>query len=537
MADDSKVVVTLKLIGGTTFAAAAKAAGGELTAMGASAERGAVGIKRAGDEATVAEGKMSKVHSVASKLGSVMAVAGKGVGVAAAGVGIATAGLVTFAKSSLDHVKTLGESAAVLHGIAGLSNETAIQLAAVTDATGVPANRLGMVLKTLSTQAVNAGQGSKASLKAFADIGVPLSALKGTGGDVYKTLLLVAQGMDKTKGGAEKTAAAGKLLGRGWQSLNPVLADGGAELKSLTKFADSLGITLSGNTARNMEKARDASYRFHLVMTALQIWMVNKFIPTILDIAKFLNQHVIPAFKWFANAADDVYKKVKPVATAIGTWLYNAFNDSWPTIKKVADWLGNAATNVGNFLNTIGKSSAMAAFTAAVSDLAKAVSNVAQAWWWVITRMQRFVDMVSGPVKDAVNWLQGAASWVGNLLSGTGAAGVKQYPGGPPSIPNTANVYVPPSTAGQPPPGSHSLGGVLGALGLASGGVVHSQYQIVGERGPELAKLPYGTQITPAPLAQAMPQGPLYARLAVHLDSRLIHDGIYRVERALVEAS
>lgn len=84
--------------------------------------------------------------------------------------------------------------------------------------------------------------------------------------------------------------------------------------------------------------------------------------------------------------------------------------------------------------------------------------------------------------------------------------------------------------------------------GLAGGGVVRTPLQVVGERGPELAALPQGTRVTPAPQtrrilssggerARPLPQPPIELHAHLYLSGRQIHQEVFRVERQLVEAT
>ena len=315
--DDSKVIVTLKLVGGQSFSSAAREAGVALSRVGAAGDAAGAGLAKAGAAGTVASTRLGRAHLAATRLGAAMRTVGKGVGVAGAAVGVATLGFAEFAKTAVEKVQSLAETASALHNIAGLSASAGIQLAAVAQATGVKSKQLGMSLKALATQATNAEKGNKASVKTFGLLGISLAQVKATGGNLTKLLSLVAGGLERTRGGAGKLTAASKLLGRGWMGLNPILEGGGRELRSLTRFAASLGITLSGNTARNLAKARDASYRWKLVMTATQLFVVNKLVPALLQMAAWINKNVVPAVKDIAKWMQRFHSTLIPIAGAV----------------------------------------------------------------------------------------------------------------------------------------------------------------------------------------------------------------------------
>jgi hypothetical protein len=450
MADESKVIVALRLVGAEAFAGAAKGATAGLRGLGDAGTVAAGGLGKAGSNATIAQGKLGKAHLAASRLGGALASVGKGVGVAAVAVSVATLGFAEVAKSAFEKVKSLGEAAAALHGIAGLSNNDAIQLAAVAQAVGVNTRPLGMSLKALSTQASQAAAGNKTSIKTFGLLGITMGEVKGTGGDLMKLFSLVAEHMEKTKGGANKVTAASKLLGRGWIALNPLLEGGGREMRSLTRFAGGLGITLGGNTAANLAKARDASYRWKLVMMAVQLFVVNKLIPALLAIATWINGNVIPAIRDIAKFMSGVVRDVK--------------------------------TDVDSIVGFI-------------SALPGRISKAATGLW----------DGLKSGLVAVINWI---------ITQYNDLPLVHGFDLGPVHVPGLPKAS-PLGTGAAPKPAANPL--IPGA-------------------GKTPSPLVPGAKPFGANLALSMPAAPLYANINLMLDSQVVHRGVYRVERARVEA-
>lgn len=200
--------------------------------------------------------------------------------------GIGAFGVAQLAKEAIQSTSQLYESAQKLHGITGMSLNSAGQLAAVTKAMDINSRAVGMTFKTLATQFQAAQGGSKSAQASFRALGITQADLQRTGGDMNKIFQLVVQRLHDTAPGAARTAAEFKLLGRGAQALTPILADGGDELRKLTKFAADLGINL-GNSKKNLETARDAQFKFNLVIQAGQLLIVNKIVPAI---SKFVQQ-------------------------------------------------------------------------------------------------------------------------------------------------------------------------------------------------------------------------------------------------------
>ena len=171
-------------------------------------------------------------------------------------------------------VKSTGELAVramTMNRVMGMSTNTAMQWIAIAQAHGVAANSVGMAFKTLGTQAEHATAGTKASVEAFTTLGITHQQLAAHSHDLSGMLGLVADQFNKMPGGAEKTALGAKLLGRGFQSLIPLLADGSKGLAEQRKMAAAYGITLGGNPLQNVKKLHEAEVNLKLAQTGLQV--------------------------------------------------------------------------------------------------------------------------------------------------------------------------------------------------------------------------------------------------------------------------
>jgi predicted nucleic-acid-binding Zn-ribbon protein len=251
--------------------------------------------------------------------------------------------------------------------------------------------------------------GAAASLKAmkpFEALGITQKELQATGGNTAKIFDLVTQHLKTTAGGAAKTAAEYALLGKGAAKLNPLLANGGENMKSLERFAASLGVTLNDHTAKGLEEVRIAQAKMHIIQQAVQLFIVNKLVPAFTKIADWITKHVVPAVKdatkFFSEHKTLVITLVGVVAgfavalkaIAIAQDIAKVATVAWSIATKAAagvQWLFNAALDA----NPIGLVViAIAALTAGVV--------------YAYTHFKVFRDVVKG----VFDWLKGAVSTV-----------------------------------------------------------------------------------------------------------------------------
>lgn len=185
----------------------------------------------------------SRLSRATAGLGGTLArAAGAAAGAAAAYLSISQA------KAAIDTTEGLAKASQGLSRNLGLSVKEASRWGAVAIARDIDTKSLTMSFTTLSRQLVDASRGSDTAQQSFADIGVTQRELRQTNGDFTKQLLLVADGFGKAEGGAIRQQAAQKLLGRGYQALLPLFAEGSKSLEEQLHWADEYGVTLNKRT-------------------------------------------------------------------------------------------------------------------------------------------------------------------------------------------------------------------------------------------------------------------------------------------------
>jgi hypothetical protein len=218
----------------------------------------------------------SRLSSTTRGLGSNLATAAR------AAVGAAAAYLsISQAKAAVATTQDLTKSTISLHKNLGIANRVGSEWGAVAQARGVDSNKLGMAFKTLSTQVESARQGSAAAVTQFKALGLSQQDLAKGSKDVSSLIPKLADGMDKLGPGTERTAIAGRLFGRGWQSLAPLMRDGADALNANLKAADDYGAVLHGKTLKAQQELLANTRESKLAWIGLQVQFTNALTPAL----------------------------------------------------------------------------------------------------------------------------------------------------------------------------------------------------------------------------------------------------------------
>jgi hypothetical protein len=156
---------------------------------------------------------------------------------------------------------------------------------------------------------------------------------------------------------------------------------------------------------------------------------------------------------WFHDAVDAAFHALKVAVVATFNWIKNAAVNAFT-------WIKNAASN--------------------------AINWITGAWHKITDGARSAIDGVKGLFRGVVGWFKGIGS---SIVDGI-VNGIKSAPS---AIYNAIGSLL----SALPLPGfvKNKLKGALGFH--ATGGIVRTPFQIVGERGPELVSLPGGSRITP----------------------------------------
>lgn len=246
------------------------------------------------------------------------------------------------AKDAVDTTEELGHATLKLHKNFGLSIQSASEFAAVMKARGVDAKQGAQAFKTLASQVSGAEQGSKGAIGTFKLLGISVGQLKGK--DFAQQLALVSDGLKNAGPGVDKVTAASKLLGRGWQSLTPLLAGGSAALQRQLELADKYGATLGGKTVKEVERMVAAQREQKLAMLGIQVSLGSLLLPLFTKATQSFSRFVLQfregtgAGGKFRATIEQVWKSVKPTIDSIVSLGKGVaiFASKHPQILKVA---------------------------------------------------------------------------------------------------------------------------------------------------------------------------------------------------------
>lgn len=204
------------------------------------------------------------------------------------------------AKRAVETTDKLAQATLKLTKNTNLDVQTASRLAAVTQARGIESNKLGMTLAKLSTQVTGGLAGQKSSVDLWNSLGVTQRDLVNANKDMPSFLGLLADRLHAMGPGFARTTAASKLFGRSWQSLLPLLRDGGKAFNDQLATAGKYGAQFDekglGSVENFIKKQREMKY----ATLGLQISFAQFLIPILVKLIGWFNQAVL----WFRKHND-----------------------------------------------------------------------------------------------------------------------------------------------------------------------------------------------------------------------------------------
>jgi hypothetical protein len=382
MGNDSKVLIRLKMLG---------------AALAARETKKVTDAERALDRQSGKTGRSLGVLrrgyvSVGGALGKVTRAARYGA-IALASV----SGVIS--KQAVDRTVDLAKATAALARNFGLTEVQASRLAGVASVRGIDLKSLQMSFTALSKQQQAAVGGNKTSIKYFEQLGLTTDDLVAGQHNFQGLLFQVADGLGRLPGGAQRAALAQKLLGRGSQTLIPLMKQGSKTLKDQLALAKKYGVTLAGKPLQSALDLVAVQRELKFAQLGFQIQLATKVIPTLLKGWNFVLR-LVNAYRRLSPAIKDTilvvgaalaglafgpigaiviglavagvmirkhWKEIAPIFDRVNTALHgipvSVFNTLkaaalgvWAVIRrvgpKVAHWLGSAIPKAAGALVT-----------------------------------------------------------------------------------------------------------------------------------------------------------------------------------------
>jgi hypothetical protein len=316
---ENEVAIRIRLAGAKAAAAEAAAIEKEVSGLGSASERAAAKSRGFGRA-------QRGLHPQLRETGKRLYSAAKGVALLGAAY-VGAAGI----KSSIDTTESLAEATISLHKNLGLSVEKASEWAAVARSRNIDTKAMNMSFGTLSKNIHGATKAGSSQAKTFQELGVSQKTL--ASGDFNKVLGATSDALNKMGPGANRTAIAMSLFGRGWQTIVPVLRDGSKGMNEQLNMAKKYGATFQGHTVKSMHEFVMAQRESKMATMGLQIALGTQLIPILTKGIGAFSKFVLQmrqgkgAGGKFADTAKQIWQNVKPVAL----------------------WFGHAAINVAKF--------------------------------------------------------------------------------------------------------------------------------------------------------------------------------------------
>ncbi len=303
---------------------------------------------------------------------------------------------------------------------------------------------------------------------------------------VFDTFMDVFLDLAKTFEPVIKQAAtlAQGPLNRFIQSLADALAKLapalGPVLDAFGKVLDDMGPMLPGlfdSIADSIIELADAVAQNSDIIAALFVTLIY-LIPRVLDVIRVLTNVFGDSFRWIAT-------------TAI-PWVIDAFSDFMAWLDGVGEKAGNVVEDVKAWFNGLVEN--IQSIPARISAFGQRMFNsIRTGANNVVNRTRKFLNGIVDFVRELPGRIAAAASGMFNGIVTAAQNAVSQAAATLSNIPSRIGGFF-----------GFANGGPIGAA--ASGGGRGGQV-IVGENGPELVNLPFGSAVTPASNTRAMLQG------------------------------
>ena len=216
----------------------------------------------------------------------------------------------------------IGDDIAKMGERTGTTTEFLSTMKFATDQSGSSLEDLEKGLRQMNKAMVEGADGSKSYQDAFAKLGVNIADLQSM--NVEDRFYAVADAISKVVDPGERSALAMELLGRAGTKLLPLMKDGAAGMKLLQDEARSLGLEMSGQTAKDAEELNDAIGRVKSQLTAAAYSVGAALAPAIVELSKRITPILARIIEWVqANAGLIVSgAKMALIVTALGGALF-----------------------------------------------------------------------------------------------------------------------------------------------------------------------------------------------------------------------
>lgn len=263
-----------------------------------------------------------------------------GVKAAALGVGaLAAAGTAALGKSIAD-VTQYGDRVDKMSQKIGMSRQGFQKWDYVLQRAGTSIDSMAPVMKKLSNEAVN-------NSDAFKELGISQEELASMSQEeLFGRTIEALSGMEE---GAERTALASKLLGKGATELAPLINGGTEAIKEQMEMAEQYGMVLSDDSIKAAADFADAQTTLQGTMTGFKNRVAAEFLPACTDI-----------FNGLAKAMSGDMSGLDDINNGIGKFVSNISKHVPEMISKGGELLSGLISGIAQKLPEMALSAAEA---------------------------------------------------------------------------------------------------------------------------------------------------------------------------------
>ena len=301
-------------------------------------------------------------------------------GVAAAAVGATTLAykkmfdLVLSEASKADEVLT--ESLAT-----GLSTKVVQQYEYAANLIDVPLNVITGAAAKITRSMSEARDGNDELSQAFQSLGVQITDSSGQLRNSNDVLLETAEALNKMENVTERDAMALKLIGRSFQDLNPLVAQGIDVLEGYMKEAENVGYVLDEFQLKKLGEVDDAYQRMQLTVEANRKQLAVEFAPAAIEAMTMFSDAVTKAGKFLVDSG---------IITGLGSIL-----------ESTLGIIGAGADVMSTITGIDGKFSIFGATLGGVAQLLALVADT-------LDVISGLMTLDFGKVKTALGWNRGS---------------------------------------------------------------------------------------------------------------------------------
>ena len=220
-------------------------------------------------------------------------------------------GLAILTKSAIN----ANDELAKLSGKLGISTEDLSALKFAADFSGASLGNLDGALSALTRRFNNFDKtGGGAAKSAFEELGIATRDTDGNLRNINDVFIEIAEKVSKMEAGIRKTAIVQDVFSKSQAKIIPLLNEGAAGLEAFRKQAESMGLILSGRTAKASEAFNDKLDVMGKMAAGVGARLAEKLLPTLNRLAERLIN--ISSNADFDNFLDGIAVAVEAIIVA-----------------------------------------------------------------------------------------------------------------------------------------------------------------------------------------------------------------------------